>query len=127
MKYFGKYLVQIKQKRVTLPYHLEGKCFQVVCIKTNTKEMYLAVLPSDSGSLSDLPASYEILQTDICCIHKSLKLPEVFLDSLGDNKVVVVGVGDHIELFSEPYFIKSENTPTITNELPDALEQIGLS
>ncbi len=125
----GEYSAKLRGKGVHIPKAMElnGKELNVFVLRQE-EITYLALwepeelTPEEQEFMKD--GSLEILQqyTASCRKDGNFRLPDVFLEGLEDDHVLVVGVLDHVEIFSGKY-PQEEDTDDVMAEI---MELLGL-
>jgi len=94
----GKYLVQVKNKKIKLKHGFGGAIVDVLCAKTES-DVLITVLTADKNELKEYMEIYEIVDHIQVEIDDIIVLPDEFYNSLGNDKIVTVfGVQKSIEI-----------------------------
>ena len=128
----GEFIRNIEEEnRVKLDFDLEGSECDIICVKGECGNVFMAIFPSGAGGSEEFFDAYEVLERKKASLKDEITLPEVFMCSMnGESEVEVLGVFDHIEIMrkgcSDFDMMSEEGKSELVSEISRLLEEAGV-
>ena len=95
----GVYIQEINQNKIELAYDLKGQNCRAMCIEESNGNVTFVVCLPGAEDMDCCYDEHKVLSQKNIAVGSNLELPKEFMDFVkNDNEVVVLGVGDRIEV-----------------------------